>query len=53
VTGLEANGERLSWRLRGPSRSFYRGIDLRRRQPCMVEKGLTCGGQLDAMNAAR
>ena len=32
---------------------FHRGIDLRQRQPGMVEKGLACGGQLDAMNAAR
>src|SRR6202162_6005391 len=53
VTGLEADGERLSCRLRGPARRVHRGIDLRQRQPGMVEKGLACGGQLDAMNAAR
>src|SRR5258708_1266652 len=53
VTGLEADGERLSCRLCGPARRFHRGIDLRQRQPCMVEKGLARCGQLDAMNAAR
>ena len=53
VTGLEADGERLSCRLCRPACRFHRGIDLRQRQPGMVEKGLACGGQLDAMNAAR
>src|SRR5882672_377564 len=53
VTGLEADGERLSCRLCGPARRFHCGIDLRQRQPGMVEKGLARGGQLDAMNAAR
>jgi len=50
---LEADGERLSCRLCGPARRFHCGIDLRQRQPGMVEKGLARGGQLDAMNAAR
>src|SRR6266403_4659534 len=53
VTGLEADGERLSCRLCGPARRFHCGIDLRQRQPGMVEKGLARGGQLDATNAAR
>jgi len=43
VTGLE---------LCGPARRFHRGIDLRQRQPGMVEKGLACGGQFDAAHAA-
>jgi hypothetical protein len=53
VTGLEADGERLSCRLCGPARRFHSGIDLRQRQAGMVEKGLACGGQLDAVHAAR
>ena len=52
VTGLEADGERLSCRLSGPARRFHRGIDLRQRQPGVVEKGLACGGQFDAVHAA-
>src|SRR6202023_2368726 len=52
VTGLEADGERLSCWLCGPARCFHRGIDLRQRQPGMVEKGLDCGGQFDAAHAA-
>ena len=35
-----------------PCGRFHRGVDLRQRQPGMVEKGLPCGGQLDAVNAA-
>jgi hypothetical protein len=53
VTGLEADGERRSCRLCGSARRFDRGIDLRQRQPGVVEKGLARGGQLDAMNGAR
>src|SRR6202023_4251037 len=52
VTGLEADGERLSCWLCGPARCFHRGIDLRQRQPGMVEKGLACGGEFDAAHAA-
>ena len=52
VPGLEADGERLSCRLRGPARRFDRGIDLHQRQPGMVEKGLARGGQFDAVHAA-
>jgi hypothetical protein len=33
-------------------RRFRRGIDLRQRQPRMVEKRLACGGQFDAVHAA-
>ena len=36
----------------GPARRFHCGIDLRQRQPCMVEKGPTGGGQFDAVHAA-
>src|SRR5882757_7850572 len=53
VTGLKADGKRLSGGLCGPAGRFHRGIDLPERQPGMVEKGLAGGGQLDAMNAAR
>jgi hypothetical protein len=45
VTALEANGEQLSCGQCGPARCFHRGINLRQRQPGMVEKGLACGGQ--------
>jgi hypothetical protein len=34
------------------ARHFHRGIDLRQRQSGMVEKGLACVGQLDAVHAA-
>jgi hypothetical protein len=44
VTGLEADGERLPCGLGGPSRGVHRGIDLRQREPGMVEEGLACGG---------
>src|ERR1700686_4574395 len=53
VTGLEADRESLSCRLCGPARRVHRGIELRQRQAGMAEKGLACGGQLDAMHAAR
>jgi hypothetical protein len=52
VTGLEADGERLSSRLCSPARHFHRRIDLRQCQPGLVEKGLACGGQFDAVHAA-
>jgi hypothetical protein len=48
VTGLEADGERLPCRLCGPARR----VDLGQRQSGMVEKGLACGGQFDAVHAA-
>lgn len=51
VTGLEADRERLSRRLCGPARRFHCGIDLRKRQPRMVEKGPAGIGQLDAARA--
>ena len=52
VTGLEADGERLSCRLCGPARRFHRGIDLHQRQPRMIEEGPAGIGQLDAARAA-
>jgi len=51
--GLKADAKRLLCRLCGSASRFHRGIDLRQRQPGMVEKRLACGSQLDAMNAAR
>src|SRR5882724_3496989 len=53
LPGLEADGESRFDTLRRTPRRFHRGIRLRQRQPRMVEKGLACGGQLDAVNAAR
>ena len=52
VPGLEADGERLPCRLRRPACRFDRGIDLHQRQPRMVEKGPSGGGQFDAVHAA-
>src|SRR6185312_4690364 len=52
VSGLEADGERLPCRLRRSACRFDRGIDLHQRQPCMVEKGPTGGGQFDAVHTA-
>ena len=52
VTGQEAEGESLACRLCGPPRRLDRGIDLRQREPRMVEKGLAGGGQFGAVHAA-
>jgi hypothetical protein len=51
-TGLEADGERRSFRLPDPARRFHRGIDLCQCQSGVVEKELACSGQFDAMHAA-
>jgi hypothetical protein len=51
VTGLEADGECLSCRLRGPAGRFRCGVDLRQRQSGM-EKGLARSSQFDAVDAA-
>src|ERR1700674_4748552 len=51
VTGLEADGERLSCRLCGPARRFYCGIDLRQRQPGLVEEDTASGREFDAPHA--
>jgi hypothetical protein len=40
VTGLEADGKRIFCRLCGPARRFHCCIDLRQRQPRVVEKDL-------------
>ena len=53
MTSLEADGERLFSRLCGPVCRFHGGIDLRQRETGMLEKCLTCSGQLDAMNTTR
>src|ERR1700729_2245693 len=53
VAGLEADGERLSFRLCSPARRVHRCINLRQGEPDMVKKGPARSGELDAMNAAR
>jgi hypothetical protein len=50
VTSLKADGERLSCRLRGPTCSFHRRINLRECQPSMIEKGFARRSQLNAMD---
>jgi hypothetical protein len=52
LPGLESHGESRFERLRGSSRCLAGSLCLRERQPCMVEKGPTGGGQFDAMHAA-
>src|SRR6476620_1093486 len=52
VSSLEADGDRLPCRVRRSECRCNRDIDLHQRQPCMVEKGPTGGGQFDAVHAA-
>jgi hypothetical protein len=52
VPGLEADGERLSCRLRRLACCFDRGIDLHQRQAGVVEKDLARSGQLHAAGSA-
>src|SRR5712691_6267539 len=52
LPGLETHGESRFGRLRGSSRCLGGGLRLSERQPGMVEKGATGGGQFDAVHAA-
>src|SRR5438552_7451066 len=52
LSGQEAQSERRLGGLSGTPGRFAGSIDLSQRQPCMVEKDPTRGGQLDAASTA-
>src|SRR3981081_2898801 len=52
LPGLEAHGESRLDRLHGSPRCLRARRGLSQRKPGMVEKGLACGGQFDAVHAA-
>jgi hypothetical protein len=53
VPGLEADGERLPFGLRGSACGFDRGVGVHQHEPGVLEKGRARGGQLDTAHAAR